>query len=257
MPAAFIGTARLSRSLRRQSHENAKDSPIFAGARDVRVRFADFIIDDTTRTLVRVGDDVHLTPKAFDVLALLIAERPAVLTKEQLLERVWRGVTVSDASLNVLIGEIRKALGDDATRQAFIRTANRVGYAFCATATTLQAQVAERPVDGRGSCRVTWQSTTVSLLDGDNILGRSQRCRLVVDEETVSRQHAIIRVDNAARVAVLIDNDSLNGTFRNRAKVTEPVELADGDVIRLGSARVALRLWADGTTRTRRQVKGK
>lgn len=221
----------------------------------MRVRFADCIIDDTTRTLVRGGEAIHLTPKAFDVLALLIAERPAVLTKEQLLERVWRGVSVSDASLNVLIGEIRKVLGDDASRQAFIRTVNRVGYAFCATAVPVTQT--QTPPAGASGCRATWQGVTAELSNGDNTLGRSHRCRLVVDEETVSRVHATISIDEDARRAVLVDNDSLNGTFRNRAKVTEPVELADGDVIRLGSARVALRLWADGTTRTRRQVKGK
>lgn len=217
----------------------------------MRVRCADFIIDDSTRTLVRAGEVCHLTPKAFDVLALLVAERPAVITKEQLLDRVWRGVTVSDASLNVLIGEIRKALGDDATRQAFIRTANRVGYAFCGTAT---AVTSEAP-SATSACRITWQGVTVPLVTGDNTLGRSHRCRLVVDDETVSRVHATIVIDEDARRATLVDNGSLNGTFRNKVQVTEPVELGDGDAIRLGSARVAIRLWADGTTRTRRRRK--
>jgi DNA-binding winged helix-turn-helix (wHTH) protein len=212
----------------------------------VRVRFADCVLDARARTLVRGGETLHLTPKAFDVLSALIAERPAVVTKEELHARVWPGVNVSEASLNVAIAEIRRVLGDDASRGQLIRTVPRVGYAFSAASFTDAPRAA-------ASCSANWQGVMAVLAGGENTLGRSRDCRLVVDDDTVSRVHAVIRIDEGARRATLEDHGSTNGTFRRRTRVTTPIDLADGDVIRLGSASVTIRLWLGGTTRTRRQ----
>jgi DNA-binding winged helix-turn-helix (wHTH) protein len=69
---------------------------------------------------------VHLTPLAFTLLDLLIAEAPRVFTKEELHSRLWPDTFVSDAALTSLIKELRRAL-DDREARALIRTVNRIG----------------------------------------------------------------------------------------------------------------------------------
>src|SRR5262245_14089792 len=105
----------------------------------MRTRFMHFIVDSDTRQLLVNGTDVHLSPKAFDLLCLLLARRPNVVGKEELLRQVWPESYVAEANLNVLIGEVRRAIADDAKTPRFIRTIHGVGYAFCATATDIES----------------------------------------------------------------------------------------------------------------------
>ncbi len=104
----------------------------------VRVRFGPFTVDAETRQLLRDGSEIHLSPKAFDLLCSLIARRPKVVEKTELLEQIWPDTFVVDASLNVLIGEIRRALADDARHPRYLRTVHGVGYAFCGEALNSQ-----------------------------------------------------------------------------------------------------------------------
>src|SRR5215210_1053795 len=100
----------------------------------VKVRFGEFTVDSDARQLRRAGVDVHLSPKAFDLLVLLLRHRPNVLDKKELHTSIWRDTYVGDANLNVLVGEIRKAIDDDARKPRFVRTVHGVGYAFCGDA---------------------------------------------------------------------------------------------------------------------------
>ena len=104
----------------------------------MRVAFGPFTFDAASRELAQAGRRLHLSPKAFDVLHVLLERRPAVVTKAELHERVWSGAFVVDANLSVAIAEIRQALGGSKDGQ-FIRTVHRVGYAFCAQATAVGA----------------------------------------------------------------------------------------------------------------------
>jgi DNA-binding winged helix-turn-helix (wHTH) protein len=82
--------------------------------RDKRVTFGPFRLDAGTESIWRAGQEIRLRPKTFAVLRYL-AERPGLLiTKDELLEAVWSDVAVGDAALTVCVGEIRKALGDEA-----------------------------------------------------------------------------------------------------------------------------------------------
>jgi TolB-like protein/tetratricopeptide (TPR) repeat protein len=95
------------------------------------VRFGQWIFDRDRRLVV--GDDgagVHPTPKAFDVLAVLLDRAPDVVRKSDLHEEIWRGTFVSDATLASLIKELRRALGDRGKSAPLIRTSHGVGYAF-------------------------------------------------------------------------------------------------------------------------------
>ena len=96
----------------------------------MRARFAQFTIDSETRQLLSAGGELHLSPKAFDLLCGLIESRPKVVEKADLHARIWPNTYVVDANLNILIGEIRRAIGDSAQHPQFIRTVHGVGYRY-------------------------------------------------------------------------------------------------------------------------------
>ena len=226
----------------------------------MRVRFAHFDLDSDTRQLLRDGEDVHLSPKAFAVLSVLLAKRPNVVAKADLFGEIWPDVFVVDANLNVLVGEIRRALDDDAQSPRFIRTVHGVGYAFCG-----QAIEAGRPsrsvglhpdrfVEGGTAVRfwLAWKNQTFSLEEGDNVIGRDPRCEVWVDHSGVSRRHARIRIEGSESRPVLTDLESTNGTFVAGKRITEATPLTDGDAIKVGSVTLKFREWTEQASRTRR-----
>src|SRR6476620_10896252 len=93
-------------------------------------RFGTVRLDPERRQLTRDGREQHLSPKAFDLLLALIAARPAVLAKQAIMERVWPDTFVTDASLAVLVREVRAAVGDSARDPQWVRTHHAVGYSF-------------------------------------------------------------------------------------------------------------------------------
>jgi DNA-binding winged helix-turn-helix (wHTH) protein len=216
----------------------------------VRARFAQFTIDSETRQLLSAGGEVHLSPKAFDLLCGLIESWPKVVEKADLHARIWPNTYVVDANLNVLIGEIRRGIGDSAQNPKFVRTVHGVGYAFCGTAVDVQPSHA--PVQAV-RCWVVWKRKTWQLSEGDNIIGRDPRSDVWLDVPGVSRRHAIIRVNSSNRRVMLEDLGSTNGTFVRRARVDREVALTDGDLIRVGTVDLTVRLWAtDTATETKR-----
>jgi DNA-binding winged helix-turn-helix (wHTH) protein len=74
---------------------------------------------------------VHLEPKAFRLLELLLAARPKALSKRDLQDELWPKTYVSERSLARLVANLRIAIGDRATEPRFIRTVHGFGYAFC------------------------------------------------------------------------------------------------------------------------------
>ena len=79
-------------------------------------------------------------PKAYELLSLLLARRPRVLSKAQIRDVLWPGTSVARDGLPRLVTELRQALGDDAQQPRFIRTVHGFGYAFCG-----EAREARRP----------------------------------------------------------------------------------------------------------------
>ena len=207
----------------------------------MRARFGPFTIDSETRQLLRAGTEVHLSPKAFDLLCTLIESRPKVVDKETLHARIWPDTYVVDANLNVLVSEIRRAIGDNRQLPEFVRTVHGIGYAFCGAA--VQVEVATAAPEAL-FCWVAWGSRTSSLSEGENVIGRDPRCSVWLDEEGVSRRHATIRVDSATRRVTLEDLGSTNGTFLRRSRVRTEVALEDGDEIKVGTVVLTIRLWA-------------
>jgi DNA-binding winged helix-turn-helix (wHTH) protein len=96
-----------------------------------------FTLDFESRQLTSAGQEIHLEPKAFELLSALVLERPKALSKADLQERLWPGTFVAEANLSNLVAEIRAALGDSARAPTFVRTAHGFGYAFCGDAVPL------------------------------------------------------------------------------------------------------------------------
>ena len=207
----------------------------------MRARFGPFTIDSETRQLLRAGTEVHLSPKAFDLLCTLIESRPKVVEKETLHARIWPDTYVVDANLNVLVSEIRRAIGDKSQQPEFVRTVHGIGYAFCGTAVQVEAAAAAPEAL---FCWVAWASRTSSLSEGENVIGRDPRCSVWLDAPGVSRRHAAIRVDSATRRVTLEDLGSTNGTFLRRSRLRTEVALEDGDEIKVGTVVLTIRLWA-------------
>jgi DNA-binding winged helix-turn-helix (wHTH) protein len=211
----------------------------------VKIRLGEVTFDSESRQLLHGPREIHLSPKGFDLLRMLIEARPRVLTKIELHQRLWPDTFVSDTNLASLIAEIRVALGDSARQPRFIRTAQRVGYAFCGPG----QESIETPA--LGSSRFCWlikDGRRVALNPGVNFLGRESEDGICLDSHTVSRRHARISVSEGG--AVLEDLGSKNGTFVRGESVTQPVALADGDEIRVGSVVLRFRSASDSSTAT-------
>jgi DNA-binding winged helix-turn-helix (wHTH) protein len=218
--------------------------------RAVRTRFGDFVVDSETRQLTRDGKDIHLSPKAFAVLCALLEKRPNVVAKADLFGQIWPDVFVVEGNLNVLVGEIRRALGDDRQEPRFVRTVHGVGYAFCGRATDFDRV---SPADaGSGRYWLTWKSQTFALGEGDTVIGRDPRSQVWLDHAGVSRRHAQIRIEKGSERPTITDLGSTNGTFVGGEPIEGPTALTDGDIIKVGSISVKFREWTGGTSRTRR-----
>jgi DNA-binding winged helix-turn-helix (wHTH) protein len=98
----------------------------------MRIQFGDFCLDGDGSELSRRGAPIHLTSKALQLLSLLIANRPAILSKKEIHRSLWPSALVDESNLSVLVSEVRTALGDDARRPTFIRTVHGYGYGFVA-----------------------------------------------------------------------------------------------------------------------------
>src|SRR3954453_8538069 len=94
--------------------------------------FRDCELDVERRQLQRAGEDIHLEPQVFDLLTYLVAHRDRVISKDEIIEKVWRRRIVSDATLSTRINAVRSALGDDGKSQRFLQTLPRRGFRFVA-----------------------------------------------------------------------------------------------------------------------------
>jgi DNA-binding winged helix-turn-helix (wHTH) protein len=208
----------------------------------VRLRFGECTLDSNARELLRDGIRRDLSPKAFQLLELLLDVRPRAVTKEEIHEHLWPRAFVSDSSLPRLAAEIRAALGDDAKRPRLLRTVHRFGYAFFGAVATEAADA----ISATTPCRVIWGERHIALLPGENILGRSADARVPLDLGRVSRHHARIVVEDGK--AVLEDLGSKNGTFVRGQLVTQPAELEDGDEICIGPVVLVFRTSSSNST---------
>jgi DNA-binding winged helix-turn-helix (wHTH) protein len=221
----------------------------------VKVRFAEFELESEARRLSRLGvGEIHLSPKAFDLLCLLVERRPAVLDKAALHAHIWPQTFVVDATLSVLVAELRRALADSAREPRFIRTVHALGYSFCGEAVDASVPRTEPVQHGGPRCWLMWNGRAIVLPDGDHLLGRDPACAVWLDAPGVSRRHARISVARDGRAATIEDVGSTNGTFVDGAPIAGVVPVKDGSVIGVGRAELTLRIWSRGALKETERI---
>lgn len=188
----------------------------------MRVSFGEFLVDSAERQLLRAEAQVHVTAKAFQLLILLISERPRVLSKKEIYDTLWPNVYVQEANIKNLVAELRSVLGEGA--EQLIRTERGVGYAFVGEAQdelTLSQPRFLLVVNG----------VAFALRDGRNVIGRDPTAHVKLDSASASRSHASVTVtgDDAS----LQDLGSRNGTYLNGEKIETARSLRAGDEIRI------------------------
>jgi DNA-binding winged helix-turn-helix (wHTH) protein len=134
-------------------------------------RFGQFLLDPKLRLLLRDGQPVQLRDKAFDVLTELVRQKGATVTKDDLRQRVWQLPSVTDNTINVTVGAVRKALGDLPREPRYIRTTPQ-GYC-------LIAEVNETAERGDGPLPFASGAAGVSKRKTGKLEGGSRRLLLL------------------------------------------------------------------------------
>lgn len=200
-------------------------------------RFLDCELDHGARLLRRAGVPVHLTPKAIDVLLLLVSRRPDAIAKTEILEQVWPGTFVTDASLARTVHEVRDAIGDG--DPAPIRTVHGYGYAFQAAAVTVESP-AEGP-DCAAPIRawLIFGGRALPLRDGVIVIGRDPAATIPIESRLASWRHARLVV--TAGQVTIADLGSKNGTAVRGERVDGVRTLLDDDDLVIGDLRFLFR----------------
>lgn len=195
------------------------------------LRVHDVTLDVPARTAARGGTLVHLSPKAFELLVSLARCRPEAVSKQDLLERVWPGTFVTDASLARTVHEIRAALGE-----GIVRTVHGFGYA-CP-----DAAPDGEPVTMRRGAAWAWLlrgTEAIPLRRQSVTIGRDPESDVPIASALASWHHA--RIDAEGEAAIVRDLDSKNGTTVGGVRVYGTAPAADGDEIGIAGLVFVLR----------------
>jgi len=214
-------------------------------------RFGPFVLDTAAYRLLKGSTEVALTPKAFDLLRHLV-ERPGTLvSKEELFERVWPDVAVTDNALTQVVSDLRQALGDAAGAPGYVQTVARRGYRFIGAVEGVRAAALD-PHDTLSGAADRAVHPSLVVLDFANVNGDSHLAWLsagiaetvtgelggrphvrVVDRTRMlaSRAHGLAPVDAARALGAHL---LVTGAFQHaqeRLRITARlIDVATGDV---------------------------
>ena len=134
------------------------------------------MLSPARRVLAGRGAVVPLIPRYFDLLVLLVEQRDRAVAKDEIFERVWTDVVVSESALTQGIRVIRRALGDDPREPRFVRTVSRRGYQFVFAPVELEDDSGPWPVEleARASDDADPRKSSVFELPGQRVWYR--RC---------------------------------------------------------------------------------
>ena len=195
----------------------------------MHLEFGGFVLDTDARELRHGSRPVRLSPKAYQLLEILLHARPRALGKQELMQQIWPDTFVVETNLANLIGELRAALGDSTREPRFLRTVHRFGYAFIE---------ADRPAPRRGDRRMwqaQWADRRVLLPPGTHLVGRGEQA-IRIDSLSVSRVHAQVVVSPDR--LTYEDLASKNGSLRAGEPISGVADVKSGDVITIGTVDV-------------------
>jgi hypothetical protein len=188
-----------------------------------QVSFGPFTLDVQGAELRKDGERVALRPKCFDVLVYLVESGGRVVSKEELMERVWSDVVVNDGTVTRTVAELRSALDD-----RFVETVARRGFKFAGAA----------PLARSGEFALVHGTRQHVLTEGEHLIGRGADVAIPVYDAGTSRHHARVFVNGDT--LTIEDLASRNGTFVNGKPVAGVIALHSGDEIRIGSDRLVV-----------------
>lgn len=157
----------------------------------VTIGFGSFRLDPGSGQLWRGDEVIHLRPKTWDVLCLLIANPGRLLSKGDIIAAVWDGAAVGDTMPSISIAELRRALSDDARNPVFVETVHGRGFRFIAPLQQApptvdlenppSAPTNDRPFVGRGAELATLEewlaqrdpSCRLALICGEAGIGKT------------------------------------------------------------------------------------
>jgi Tol biopolymer transport system component/DNA-binding winged helix-turn-helix (wHTH) protein len=96
----------------------------------MQYKFGAFVLDARERSLLRDGEVVHITPKAFETLLLLVDNHGHLVERRDLLDKIWPNINIEERTLSQNIFTLRKILGASSTGQQYIQTISKRGYRF-------------------------------------------------------------------------------------------------------------------------------
>ena len=154
-------------------------------------------MDVGTRRLLRNEEELHLSPKAFELLILLIENRAQAMSKVELQQKLWPSTYVLETNLAGLVAEIRHVLGDPATIPG--ASGRCIGSGTGSSAAVSEHGAQRRAVPTHATYWVVWETRQIPLMQGENILGRAPDAAVWIDAPGVSRHHARISLEAAKR----------------------------------------------------------
>ncbi|HUR82117.1 MAG TPA: FHA domain-containing protein [Thermoanaerobaculia bacterium] len=171
----------------------------------------------------------HLSPKARQLLHLLVLNRSRAMSRQELYDELWPQTFVCETNLATVVSELRHALGDGQSAQ-YVRTVRGFGYAFCGEVSTVRPKPIARGI-------LLCEDQRYLLNDGETSVGRSQECDIVLHGATISRHHAVIII--AGGDITLEDLRSRNGTYVNGSRISRAV-VRDRETIAFGAVPASI-----------------
>ena len=143
---------------------------------DLAYEFGPFRLDPAERLLLRDGQAVALTPKAFDLLVYLVEHHGHLVEKQSLMTALWPDTVVEEANLAYNVSALRKALGDGREDGRFIETVPTRGYRFVARVTVSSTRPSDCADEGVGVRRERPHSSQSTNGDGNRGRDCAYRC---------------------------------------------------------------------------------
>ena len=191
----------------------------------LRVRFGDYVLDPEARQLFRAGEELHLQPKTFELLDLLVRSRPKASASRTSATSLWRDIVVGTPASRW--PWLSCGRGSATTRRSRGTSGRCTASDTPSRGRPRRAAAVLRRGRRRSRPRVLWEKRIIPLVEGENVLGRDEQATVRIDAPGVSRRHALIRVEGTG--AMIEDLGSKNGTFLGRqAVVARPTPLPDG-----------------------------
>ena len=223
--------------------------------------FSGFEIDIPRRELRQASELVLVEPQVFDLLVHLIRNHDRIVTKDELIETVWKGRAISEAALSSRISAARRAVGDSGAEQKLIRTLNKRGFRFVgavqATGETVYPVAQRGPRRRLESSAFTWSDrASIAVLPFQNISGDPEQEYLAdgITEDIVtglSRQQWFSVVDRNSSFALkgeTVDIRKLASDLGARYVLEGSVRKAGGHIrvtAQLIDATKRIHVWAD------------